>query len=83
MQGMIRIWKFRDAPKHLQDLHSRGTDATWVMEAPAEMSGEVESMIEERSHLLADVARYALADGTVIFFGRYVPARNKASGGGA
>ncbi|MBV9768254.1 MAG: hypothetical protein JOZ32_01675 [Bryobacterales bacterium] len=74
MESIIRIWRFKDAPQHLQALHPGGTESTWVMEAPAGMSGEAESMIEERSHLHADISRYPLADGTVVFFGQSLAA---------
>ena len=79
MPNMIRIWKYADAPQHLKELHPGGSESTWVMEAPAGMSGEVESMIGERP--LGWVTRHPLADGSVVFFGQSLAARKFAIGG--
>jgi hypothetical protein len=81
MPAMIRIWKFRDAPQHLQDLYPRGNDSTWVIEAPAGMGEDVEHMIAECSQLLADISRCHLHDGTVVFFGQDQPVYRRATGG--
>jgi hypothetical protein len=69
---MIRIWKFPDAPASLKKLYPKGSEGTWVMKAPADMSAEAESMLDERRHLFSTVARYPQFDGTVIFFGEYM-----------
>ncbi len=80
MQRMIRIWKYSDAPQHLKDLHP-GTESTWVMEAPAGMSGEVEMLIEEYPLPSGQVDRYALPDGAIAFFGQSLDARECAAEG--
>jgi hypothetical protein len=76
---MIRIWKFPDAPASLKKLYPNGSEITWVMEAPADMSMEAESMLDERTHLFSKVTRCPQVDGTVVFFGEYVMRFRKAT----
>jgi hypothetical protein len=69
---MIRIWRFPDAPASLKKLYPKGSEATWVMQAPADMHAEAESILGERTNLFSKVTRYSQFDGTVVFFGEYM-----------
>jgi hypothetical protein len=69
---MIRIWKFRDAPKHLKDLCPTGAEETWVLEVPGPMCAEVELVLQAQPSLSA-VSRHKLSDGTGVFFGQLSP----------
>jgi hypothetical protein len=66
---MIRIWKLREAPQALQDLCPLVTNATWVVEAPSELSNEVQAMIDGRLTPFRGILSVTLPDGTVVFFG--------------
>jgi hypothetical protein len=69
MEKMIRIWRFPDAPAKLRALHPKGKEASWVMEAPPKMVKAAENFMAGRADLKQRLARYTLADGTVVFFG--------------
>ena len=49
------------------------------MEAPADMSMEAESMLDERTHLFSKVTRCPQVDGTIVFFGEYEMRFRKAT----
>lgn len=65
---MIRIWKFKNAPQQLQDLYPLGTDATWVLEVPSIMRGEIDGAIDANQMFINDILRRQLPDGTIILF---------------
>lgn len=75
---MIKIWKFAEAPQHIRDLHPGGTEDTWVLQTPAALCAEVESILAEGPSP-GPVSRYDLPDGLVVFFGFLSVAKRRAS----
>jgi hypothetical protein len=67
---MIRIWKLKDAPQSIQALRPPGTDATWVLEAPGSMRGDVERILKSRGRSIRKISYHELPNGSFVVFGQ-------------
>ena len=65
---MIRIWKYKVAPKQLKDLYSRVRSVEWVLKSPPDLVLEVEVLFKQGA--ATEVSRCSQHDGTIVFFGR-------------
>ena len=69
---MIKIWKYENAPKYLKDLQPDQMEGGWVLESPAELVSDVESVLLSKG---GEILRHQLPNGTVVFFGRITTKR--------
>ena len=79
---MIRIWKFEDAPRRLQQLQPEGESIEWVMSVPADLRGELELLLlaaEQRDDVMF---RRELEDGSLVLFGRSAQQNERAAAEG-
>lgn len=62
--AFIIVWRFLDAPKHLQHLSTNGGDEDWLALVPKELCGQ--AMWLECTHFgCCDVSEYDVDEGKV------------------
>ncbi len=67
---VIRVWRFRFAPKHLRDLSRHGGDEDWLALVPAYMADEYIPWLEAGPFGSCDVSRDETDEG-VVFIGAH------------
>ena len=65
---MIAIWRYDGAPAALRELKPFGSSDTWVVQAPASLSDEVQEFLNRNS--ATDIEVHSGNDGTAVFFCR-------------
>jgi hypothetical protein len=68
---MIKVWRFKDAPKEFRDLSTHGGDEDWLAHVPEELAGAYISWIESGAFGCCDVSEHFLDDGSVIRIGAH------------
>lgn len=68
----IRVWRFYDAPRALQELSPHGGDEDWLAIVPAHMAdGWIPWMESGSSFGCCDVSRHPRLDGSVVLIGAH------------
>ena len=68
---MIRVWRFDDAPQHLQDLSTHGGDEDWLALIPVALANQYIPWVETGPFGCCDVSEHTLPDGSVVRIGAH------------
>lgn len=69
--GPIMVYRFEDAPQHLQDLSTHGGDEDWLAVVPPHLADEYIGWLEHGSFGVCDISEHPMDDGSVIKIGAH------------
>lgn len=71
MTNLIKVWRFEDAPKELQELSPHGGDEDWLAVVPPGLADQWIGWIEIGYFGSCEVTSHPLPDGSVVRIGAH------------